>query len=239
MRNYLLLLFISSALFPVIVSGQMAYGKLDVSGYAGYATYKMEMLKELNQSIEESLPFDVKSVNNFDPGFYFGASVQSRLSRRFSFGLVFQYHTTGSRFGQKDYSGSYTFDQIANCYLAAVRAEISILDKESYTLSASVTSGALFTGLDIYESFILFETEHNTSASFSAVSAAIYPEVNFSVPVTHRFIWFLSIGRMFDTGGKFHLSDNKDAVLKVNEKAVNTGWSGWSISTGLKFIIIK
>jgi len=239
MRNYLILIFILSALLPGIASGQMASGKLDATGYAGYATYKMEMLKELNQSVEESLPFEVKSVNNFDPAFYFGAAVQSRLSHIFSVGLVFQYHTTGSRIGQKDYSGSYTFDQIANCYLAAVRAEISILDKKSYTLSASVTSGALFTGLDIYESFILFETENNTSATFSAVSAAIYPAANFSVPVTHRFIWFLSLGRMFDTGGKVHLSDNKDAVLKVNEKTVNTGWSGWSISSGLKFIIIK
>jgi hypothetical protein len=239
MRNLLTLLLIFDFILQGVTLGQKTSGKLDLSAYAGYAIYKMEMLKELNQSIQESLAFEVKTVNNFDPGFYFGASVQTRISHRVSLGLVFQYHTTGSRIGQKDYSGSYTFDQIANCYLAGIKPEISILDSKLFTLSASVTSGLLFTGLEMSESLILFEIENNNSESLSALSGAIYPAVNFTVPVTRRFIWYLSSGRMFDTGGKVHLSDNKDAVLKVNDKEVKTGWSGWNISTGLKFIIIE
>ena len=233
------LIFIFAFILPGITLGQTTFGKLGLSLFTGYASYKMDMLKEVNQYMEESLPFEVKTVNNFDPGFYFGATIQTGILHRVSLGLVFQYHTTGSRIGQKDYSGSYTFNQIANGYLAGIKPEISILDSKSFNLSASVTSGLLFTGLKMSESLVLFEIENNNSESLSALSVAIYPAINFSVPVTSKFIWFLSSGRMFDTGGKVHLSDNKDAILKINENEVKTGWSGWRISTGLKFSIVE
>jgi hypothetical protein len=44
---------------------------------------------------------------------------------------------------------------------------------------------------------------------------------------------------MFDTGGYLHLSDNKDAVLQVNDEKVKTGWSGWRIVVGVDLNIIR
>jgi hypothetical protein len=45
----------------------------------------------------------------------------------------------------------------------------------------------------------------------------------------------ISLGYMYDTGGKVHLKNDKDAVIRINDSKVETGWTGLRITAGLRF----
>ncbi len=107
MKIYLKFFFTLFLLSQLSVNAQVSPGRLSFSVSTGYACFNMHHLKELNDEIESQLPFSVKSVDNFDPGFYFGGSIQTIFFSKVLVGIIYQYYTTGSRIGQKDYSGYY------------------------------------------------------------------------------------------------------------------------------------
>jgi len=199
----------------------------------------MHHLKELNDEVESQLPFDVKSVDNFDPGFYFGGSLQTTFSSKVLLGIVYQYYTTGSRIGQKDYSGYYTFDQIANGHFVGLEPGVIVLNKKAISIAASVQGGALFSGIKLNEHLVVGETESTDSQNLRAFSIAITPTVKASIPIIAPLRCSLSLGRMIDTGGELHLPENKDAVLIINNSNVKTGWSGWRIAVELNINLLN
>ena len=86
-----------------------AHSQVSFRVYGGLATFKMDDLKDLNALVEESVPFDISNVDNFDPGFYFGASAHTALFSNLIVGLSYQYSTTGSRIGHKGLFGILQF----------------------------------------------------------------------------------------------------------------------------------
>jgi hypothetical protein len=221
------------------VAAQEITSPLSFSAYAGFATYDMAKIKNLNTLNEKSLPFEVKSVNNFDPGIYFGGSIDHRVSGYASIGLFYQHYSTGSRVGQKDYSGVYTYDQILNCNVAGISPEIILSEKKGYSISVSVGVGALFTTFKMREYLKAGVTEQEDDAKFSAFSIVVCPSLRVSVPVIDRLSCFASVGGMIDTGGKVHVAGNKDAVLIIENEKLKTGWSGLRVTAGLTVKLFK
>jgi hypothetical protein len=197
----------------------------------------MGQLKELNKLTAKALPFDVKTVNNFDPGFYFGTSFEARLFSNIMLGISYQFNTTGSRIGLKDYSGYYTFDQIVNGHLLGIEPEVIIDENKKYRISFSILTGALFTAVNTNETIAVAGDEEQVSKNLSAFSVPVYPSLKLSVPFIDWMEGSFSLGYLFDTGGKVHLKDNKDAFLIVDNKYVKTEWSGWRIALGLKIFL--
>lgn len=233
MKDYKVFTLVIALLSSLYASAQNGSGRLNFSAYAGYATYEMNKLKEINNLTEKLLPFEVKNVNNFDPGFYFGGSLQTLILSNIYLGLIYQYYTTGSRIGQKDYSGFYAFDQRMNGHLVGVEPEIILTNKKEFSISSSVQVGALFSEIKMNEYLLVGEIKNQDYKTFSAFSIVIYPSVKISVPIYRRIRCLLSFGRMFDTSGKVHLSNDKNALLLIDDTKVKTGWSGWRITTGL------
>ncbi len=232
-------LFVVILIFRISAGAQTRQDLLDVSVQAGFGNYSMEQLKALNDYNESFLPFTVNMVDNFDPGFHFGGSVQTTIHQKIRVGIFYQYYTTGSRQGLKDYSGYYAFDQILNGHLIGLEPGYIILDRNSFRISAVVQAGVLFTGMEMIETLELMGYETSNSEKLSAVSYSFTPAVKVTLPVYYKISCFAYAGRMFDTGGYLHLSDNKDAVLQVNDEKVKTGWSGWRIVVGADINIIR
>jgi hypothetical protein len=239
MKIFLKSFFTIFLLYQLSVNAQDSQSRLSFSVSTGYGSFNMHHLKELNDEIESQLPFDVKSVDNFDPGFYFGASLQTIFCSRLLAGIIYQYYTTGSRIGQKDYSGYYTFDQIANGHFVGLEPGMILLNKKVITIAASVQGGALFSGIKMNEQLVVGEVENTDSQNLRAFSIAITPAVKASFPIIPPLRCSLSVGRMFDTGGEVHLPENRDAVLIINNSTVKTGWSGWRVAIELNINFIN
>ncbi len=232
MKN-LFKIFLGLLFLPVQLYPQEFPGKLDLNIYSGYATYNMEWFKILNQENSQALPFDAKTINNFDPGYFFGGSLKTRIFPKTIIGFFFQSYSTGSRQGLKDYSGIYTFDQIINGYVTGIEPEQILIKNKLLYVSASAQIGAMFSGVVIKENLTIGTEEQSDSYDLSAFSVTICPSVKLTFPVMSWIGCSLTAGRMFDTGGEVHLSGNKEGVLTVKNANVETGWSGWRISLGL------
>jgi len=210
--------------------------KIYFTAFSGIATYKMDQLKQLNELVAENLTFDIKKINSFDPGFYLGGLLQTHILSKIEICLRYQYNTTGSRIGQKDYSGCYTFDQIVNGHLLGIEPEIIMDEKEHYRVSFSIMSGALFTTVKTEESIEISGDKKQDSEYMSAFSVPVCLSIKLSVPIIKNWIsGSFFPGYLFDTGGKVHLKGNRDAILKVDDEYVKTEWSGLRIAIGLKF----
>jgi hypothetical protein len=229
MKKPLLLILYFSILFQMSAHSQVSF-----QAYGGLATFQMDGLKDLNALVEESVPFDISNVDNFDPGFYFGASVKTALFSNLMVGLSYQYNTTGSRIGLKDYSGYYNFDQIVNGHLLGIEPGVIMEETSKYRLVFSVMSGALFTSIKTEEVLSVSGQKEEDQEYMSAFSIPVYPSINLSIPVNDFISGYFSAGYMVDTGGKVHLKDNRDAVLNIDGYPVKTGWTGFRISAGLQ-----
>jgi hypothetical protein len=239
MKPFLNLYFTIILLSSLSINAQTKLNRLNFSVYTGSASYTMDNLKSINSYNASILPFNLKTINNFNPGFYFGGSLQTRIFPDIFLVIFYQYHTTGSRIGQKDYSGYYTFDQIVNGNLVGIEPGINIVSKEAFNISSSIQVGALFSTIEMNEDRVVLGVENQASQDLSAFSIVISPSVKLSVPVFKSVDCFFSLGAMYDTGGTIHLPDKKDAVLVIDGAQVKTEWSGWKIAIGLKINIMN
>ncbi len=215
---------------PVEVLSQISF-----SVYGGLATYEMGNLKEINKRQATSLPIESVKINNFDPGLYLGASVNLRLTRQLSLGLNYQHNSTGSRLGQRDYSGFYAFDQIVTNRLIGMEPEIIIEQHSFARISISLMTGISVTSLEMKEKLSVYNLQEESSKSFTAASVPLYGGLKLYLPVFDFVSGTVALGYLHDTGGKFHLKGYKNAIISINNQPVKTGWSGIRINAGIIF----
>jgi len=233
MKKLFLLILYFNVLFHMSAQSQVSF-----QVYGGLATYKMDGLKEFNELVGESVPFDISNVDNFDPGFYFGASAHTALFSNLMLGLSYQYNTTGSRIGIKDYSGYYNFDQIVNGHLLGIEPGVIMTETSKYRLIFTIMSGALFTLVKTEEVLSVSGQKEEDQEYMSAFSIPVYPSINLYVPVNDLISGYFSAGYLVDTGGKVHLKGNRDAFLNIGGYPVKTGWTGLRISAGLMLNLV-
>lgn len=233
MRNIKIVFVAILLLVPV-----SAWSQVSFSAEAGFATYKMDQLKGLNDLQKQSLPFDVQTVDNFNPGIDIGTSAQVKVFSDVLLGICYQYNTTGSRIGLRDYSGYYTFDQIVNGHFLGIGPEWIIDELKEYRISFSIMTGVLLTRIKMKETLSLSGEREQSSEYFSAFSIPVYPALKVSVPFKDWLDGFLTLGYLIDTGGEVHLRSNSSAVLMNGDESVKTEWSGFRITAGLRFNLV-
>ena len=227
--TYLSLLFLA---FPIMAPAQVSLG---IAG--GLATYQMNDLKTINTQQANSLPFETVEVDNFDLGWYLHASLTTKISEEFLLGMVYRYHSTGSRIGQRDYSGFYTFDQIVSAHFLGIEPEIMLAKHKFLEVSLSLVTGLNFTRWELKQVLSLQGQEEKESQSLVALSIPFNPSFNLYVPIISRLSAKISAGYLMDTGGKLHLKGNRDAVLMLQNEPVKTGWSGFRMAVGFFYNI--
>ena len=208
-------------------------GVLTYSFELGYSTFDMSDLKKLNELTVKVLPFDTKRVNNFDPHLNFNGTLNINISGSIKMGLIFNYLTTGSRLGQKDYSGYYVLDQILNGYMIGAGPEIILGGIKKSEVSLSLFPAVLYTNARISENILVGSYNNKDSYSLSSSSFVIYPCLKFLFPLKEYLAVHFAAGALFDTGGKFHLKDDRKALININNNPARTGWSGLRVGVGI------
>jgi len=229
LTSYLSLFFL---VFPIMAPAQVSLG---ISG--GLSTYQMNDLKKINTKQASSLPFETVLVDNFDQGWYLHTSVTTKISEKFLIGMVYRYYATGSRIGQRDYTGYYTFDQIVSAHFLGIEPEVMIARHKYIEISLSLVTGLNFTDWEFKQVLFVQGQEDKESQSLVALSLPFNPSLNLYVPVLSKLNAKISAGYLVDTGAKLHLKGNKDSALMLNNEPVKTGWSGFRITVGFCYNI--
>lgn len=204
--------------------------KLKLGVFGGFATYSFENLENLNNEATAQLPFDVAVIDNFPSRPYFGGHILVRLADWYHIGPAYEFHSTGSRIGARDYSGSYHFDQILSTHQLGIENEARIISGNKPSVFLNINGGVNFSEWKMEKILNIGEEKQEDKSEFVAIKPFVYPAVKVSFPVYRNFSVFARAGYLFDLGGKYHISGNKDyqSTLKVP-------WSGFRFSLGLEF----
>jgi hypothetical protein len=175
---------------------------------AGVGKYSQSDLKEINSKMANQLIFETKLVNDFPPTFFWGVHFAYQMSPRLFWGPDYQFHTTGSRLGYRDYSGSYSYDQILSCNSIAVKVENLLFKKGVTSFGLCMTGGINLSGWKIIEKVTIGKQTESSLTKLFAARPFIYP----SIRLKHSFLDFLSVsaasGYSIDLGGKYRIKNN-------------------------------
>ena len=197
---------------------------------AGIGKYFQSDLKEINSDVANQLSFETTLIDNFPSTFFLGVHLAYKKSPRFYFGPDYQFHTTGSRLGYKDYSGSYSYDQILSCNSIALKIE-NFLFKTGVTLfGLSMTSGVNLSNWKIIEKVTVGKQIESSLTKLFAVRPFIYP----SIKLKYSIIEFLSIsmaaGYSIDLGGKYRIKYPDKSTFDLTAK-----WTGPRVELNIDY----
>jgi hypothetical protein len=221
-KNLLFVLFIFSL-------ARVANSQHIKLGYQiGLGTYSMTSLKNINDQISESLPFDSKVVDNFPEYLYFHPSVSLEFAG-YSIGLIYTFQSTGSRISAKDFSGEYLYDTKVSSTAPGIYGDVKIISQKKSRLCIYSMTGLLFSKMKLHE----FLTLQNSLGSNQYMD---YKAQNFFLEpglVYYYFLGSFSLGLnagYFITIGSqaFYSGDNKKNILYdyKNQQDAKPDWNG-------------
>lgn len=204
--------------------------RFGISG--GYGTYNHSDLKSINQSAIKQLPFDTKIIDEFEPNFNFGGYCQTRLFNRFWLGPDYHYYYTGSRLGQKDYSGEYSFDQYLKAHAIGLKMDyvISAVDRISYQIE--LISGGSFSKWEMDSKLNISEESETQIDNLKGFSWYALPSFAVNYKVLKNISLVGSAGYSIDLIKKYKYEANRDIQITTMPD-----WSGLRLSLGVEFEI--
>lgn len=202
--------------------------KIGISG--GGALFFEGDLQKINNELIRSSPLNLEIINNFPPFFTYGGYALSKMGKRLAIGPGYNFYTTGSRIGGKDYSGQYSFDQIISAHSLGIQVELLISEKEKSKIFFESIAGANFASWKMIEDLEIGEESQKDETSLKAVRPFVYPGFKFSWNINRSIGIFLKGGVSIDIFGKFHLEGHPEA--KSDTRA---NFSGPRINIGIEY----
>lgn len=194
----------------------------------GFGTYSMNNLKDINDQVSESLPFDSKIVDNFPGYLYFRPSVTLEFAK-YSIGLICSFQSTGSRISSKDFSGEYRFDTKVKATSPGIYGDIKLLSQKKSRLCVYSIAGLIFSKLNIHETLTLKSSHgENQSIDFKAQNYFLEPGIDYSYSIGSLSVG-LNVGYFITIGSQgFYSGDNKKNSLQnsKNNQDVTPDWNG-------------
>lgn len=231
MKQYPILVL--AFLFATAVFSQEEKSLLKLGLTGGFGGYSYENLEDINDAVIEQMPFDAAVIDNFPDRFYFGGNALIQITKWYWAGPSYQFHSTGSRVGAKDYSGSYHFDQILSAHQLGLENEIRISKSLKPAIFLKISGGVNFSTWKTEEVLEISGETNENHSEYVAVKPFMFPSFKISYPVYKNFSVAAKAGYLFDLGGKYHLSGNKDY-----QSALKIPWSGYRFSIGVEYNVI-
>ena len=204
-------ILILAFLFATVVYSQDEKSLLKLGLTGGFGGYSYENLSDINEAVINQLPFDAAVIDNFPDRFYFGGVALIRIANWYWAGPSYQFHSTGSRVGAKDYSGSYHFDQILSAHQLGLENEIRISKSTKPAVFIDISGGVNFSAWKTEEVLEISGETNEDRSEYVAVKPFVLPAFKISYPVYKNFSVTAQAGYLFDLGGKYHL-DRKSVV---------------------------
>ncbi|HNX56395.1 MAG TPA: TonB-dependent receptor [Prolixibacteraceae bacterium] len=227
MKKILLILFILNS---VLAEGQETISKLRFGITGGFGTFSQSDLKSLNQTVMDQLPFDAKIVDEFEPNFNFGGYTQYQLFNRFWLGPEYRYYYTGSRLGQKDYSGVYSFDQYLHSHTVGLKMGYVVAEIDRFSFQFQVNSGVGFTKWKMDSKLKIGEESENQIDNLKGFSWYALPSFAVNYKIFDNLSLVGSAGYSIDLIKKCKYEANSD--IKIVK---NPDWSGLRLTLGLEY----
>lgn len=225
------LLFLLLFLIPVLIDAQeveVSKFRLGITG--GWATFNQSDLIAINRETINNLPFDSKIIDEFEPNFNFGAYTQYRLFHRFWLGTEYHYYYTGSRLGQKDYSGVYSFDQYLKAHAVGLKFDFLAAEINSLSLYYQLNAGGIITEWKMDYELNLSEAVESEISKLKGLSWYAHPAIAVEFKVFQNFSVNGSVGYLFDVLKDYQYKANSE--FKVVRKP---DWSGLRLSLGVEY----
>jgi hypothetical protein len=220
-------------LYPLLLLSVNAFGQsFYLTGTCGYGTYRMTELKNLNNEFIESYVVPLATIDDFPGRIFFDFRIARPVNDNMDIGLIYQYHSTGSRMGYKDYSGSTYVDQIVQSNLIGIGFRYSLYCKNRLELYFDPDLFLALSKVGLINSIQIDSLELVDNLELS--SESIVAQLNFIVSYTildHVFL-AMHLGCSGDIGGALHLADNVKAYLQDSDgHKIHTNLTG--LRTGL------
>lgn len=206
---------------------------------SGLGTFRMEDLKELNDVIIGSLPFNAAVTEEFPMYWYYKPSLTYKFSKTFTAGVVWSYTSTGSRISSKDYSGEYTFDNICRASSPGILFEAGI-QSGKFEFKAFSEAGMEFTKLKLKQSVTLNTETQEDLYTFTSVNYYFEPGLRISYPVS-AFRFSFNAGYLFDIKkGDFSYEGDDNQILVISDSSeARADWTGIRIGLSATFVLFQ
>jgi hypothetical protein len=200
----------------------------------GFGYYIQSDLKDLNELVKNNTSFELQTVNNFPVRPFFGGYLTIPLGVKVNFGVDYCFHSTGSRIGQKDYSGSYSFDQVIKTQTLSVFSEILLGRNNKSWVYFHLNAGLDFSTWEITEKMQLFSQTNEDKTKFVANCPFVEPAFVFKWQLYRKIGISVRPAYHFGFGGKYHNPLNHD--IKTDQKP---GWNGPRISLNVEYSLFN
>jgi hypothetical protein len=197
----------------------------------------------LQQEVSQ-LPFKAKILAEYEPSFFFGTYAQYELVKRLNIGPTYNYYYTGSRIGQRDYSGSFSSDQYLYTHAFGFKVDYLLARFSQFDFTIQLNTGINFTKWRGETKLIISEESINMEGEFNSIYIQSYNNIN----VINGVGWYALPAICFD----YHLSDRislvsgigysfdflhyyKHEFYKDIKLTSVPDWSGLRLSLGLEF----
>lgn len=169
---------------------------------SGVGTYDMSDLKDFNNSVFKSLPFQAKVISDYPAFIYYKPSVLFSFNK-FEIGLQGTFLSTGSRISSKDYSGQYLFDTKIHSWVPGLVTDISLIKLNSKSkIWLTAEGGVTNSSIEMKENFTFKdETINDSSRSFNSTDYYALPGLKFEYKL------YPSLGLEFNSGYFFHIAN--------------------------------
>ena len=194
----------------------------------GIGKYSMEDLKNINSEVGYNHHFDTRLVSNFPVYIYFQPVLMMQIERT-NIGVIYSFHSTGSRISAKDYSGEYRFDMIVNSNNPGIYLDYQLDSTSKIDFKLYGIGGISLSKLKMNEYLVVQDKVlANDDQSFISTNYDIQAGLNFNYKILEYLSVGIYCGYLVQVSRKgFYVSGNKDAQLAIRPK-----WNGFR--TGFK-----
>lgn len=233
---YLLILFSLGGLTGVNAQSSGSAQKTGISASFGGASFSMDDMKYLQESILGSYPLEGAIISSFPPYFSGSVHVVHHFLTHLRAGAGYTYTTTGGKTDYTDYSGSVETNMTAISHRLGVSVNYSIMGNDRLDLSLYGKVDANLSSIDISSSIEVLGLKNGIQNKYKSVS----PNLSAGLELLYKFkesAVGIEAGYLVDTTGELSNKESGTDLLDPNnpQRILTSDWTGWRL--GIKGII--
>lgn len=229
--KYHLVLLLAFGLFTGVCAQRTG-----ISATFGGATFAMDDMKYLQESILESYPIEGAVLSSFPPYLTGSAQVLHQFQSYLRAGLAYTFSSAGGRSDYTDYSGNIETDILAISHRLGVSVNYSILGNERLDLSLYGKLDANLTQIEITSTINVLGRTSGVQNNYKSFS----PNISAGMEFLYKFkdsAFGIEGGYLIDPGGDLSNKDSGTDLLDPydQDRILTSDWSGWRL--GIKGIL--
>ncbi|MDX5435832.1 MAG: hypothetical protein LPK03_01480 [Pontibacter sp.] len=229
------IIYLIAATLLFTINSAAAQSRFSVAPRIGYGSISMAGMKTLQQEMVRGSELNARATDTFPAYYQFGLALSYKASDIYTVGAILEKGSTGGRVAYADYSGSYQIDQLIKYNAVGAFIEHEFNSGKPVTFIGLETA-AMASTLSLESTYTLYDATATSEDKLEAFGVGFKPYVGVQYPLG-RIQPRLSAGYFIYTGKPFHLPDNKEMVLMVNNNETGPDWSGFRLNFSVGLLL--